>query len=549
MVSTRFHLLAAAALIFGATAARADDYTDLLDILKAKGSLTSSEYNTLRAKHLHNMRTGHRGLSSSSADVSAEEAQQAAARAAASAEAARQTMMTTQAEMQKTEAMMAEPDIVKAMPYKPGAGLTMKVGDVDLNVSAIVNAFYTFSSADSATAQHQVAGGLTDASGFDSSSVRNGLLPGAIIVSASTTQDGIDLTAVFGAYPGINSSSVGALNANNGGNATALGTAGIDFRKTYITAGTPQFGTVKLGRDIGLFGQDAILNDQTLLGVGATGGNADPGNTSLGRIGYGYIYADFMPQITYISPIFAGFQGSVGIFQPLNAFNFAGDYTINCDDFFPCTGGSAPYSGVSNEHSSPMFQGRLTYDYKADAWTAHAWGGFVAQSLDDIAQPNGGTKSKTGVGGEVGATVTVGPVGATAYYYRGSGVGTTALFFDAIAPNGQLRDSEGGYLQAFWKPIPKLKLIGSYGWSSLYLADGEAAYDSYTYFNYPTGNYLTANPAAGLVRRNESETGGAYYAWTNWLTLVGEYTHTDSKSHGPNASTADSVSAGAILFY
>ena len=56
-----------------------------------------------------------------------------------------------------------------------------------------------------------MAGGLTDASGFDSSSVRNGLLPGAIIVSASTTQDGIDLAAVFGAYPGINSSTGGSL--------------------------------------------------------------------------------------------------------------------------------------------------------------------------------------------------------------------------------------------------------------------------------------------------------------------------------------------------
>ena len=111
---------------------------------------------------------------------------------------------------------------------------------------------------------------------------------------------------MFGAYPGINSSTGGSLGANSGGSPTALGTAGIDFRKTYITAGTATFGTIKLGRDIGLFGQDAILNDQTLLGVGATGSNADPGNTSLGRIGYGYVYADFMPQITYISPIWAG---------------------------------------------------------------------------------------------------------------------------------------------------------------------------------------------------------------------------------------------------
>jgi hypothetical protein len=538
-------LAAASAVVLSAASARADDFTDLLQIMRAKGSLSQSEYNSLLAKHMHNLRTGRRtGISRGEApDENVAAAQQAALQAAASAQAAKQMMIDEQAEMKKAEDMMAAPDIVHAMPYKPGAGLTMKIGNVDLNVSAIVNAFYTYSSADAATPHTAVSGGLTDASGFDSSSVRNGLLPGAIIVSAATQQDGIDLTAVFGAYPGIDSSAVGALNANNGGNATALGTAGVDFRKTYITAGTPQFGTVKLGRDIGLFGQDAILNDQTLLGVGATGGNADPGNTSLGRIGYGYIYTDFQPQITYISPIIAGFQASFGVFQPLNGVNlFSGDIT-----------------GTSSQHSAPMFQERVTYDYKSPDWTAHVWVGGLEQNLDDITyldRSNGlatglsdNAGSKTGVAGEVGATVTVGPVGVTGYYYRAHGVGTTAEFFEAIGGNGNLRDSEGGYIQGSVKVVPKLKLIASYGWSNLYLADGEAAYETY---EAPAilpiePDYINASQA--LVRRNESETAGAYYAMTDWLTLVGEYTHTDSKSHGPNSSTANSVSAGAILFY
>ena len=547
MHSTRTLALAAASvIIMGAAGARADDFTDLLQIMKAKGSLSQSEYNSLLAKHMHNMRSGRRGASTSmgaEADQSAVAAQQSALQAAASAAAVRQMMADTQVEMKKTEDMVNEPDIVRAMPYKPGAGLTMKIGNVDLNVSAIVNAFYTYSSADSASPQHTVSGGLTDASGFDSSSVRNGLLPGAIIVSASTTQDGIDLTAVFGAYPGIDSSANGALNANTGGNATALGTAGIDFRKTYITAGTPQLGTFKLGRDIGLFGQDAILNDQTLLGVGATGGNADPGNTSLGRIGYGYIYADFMPQITYISPIFAGFQASVGVFQPLNAVNLF----------------SSDLSGTSSEHSAPMFQERVTYDYKSPNWTAHVWAGGLEQSLDQVTYLDrvdgfttglsNSTGSKTGLAGEVGATVTVGPVGLTAYYYRAHGVGTTAEFFEAIGANGKLRDSEGGYLQGSFKVTPKLKLIASYGVSDLYLANGEAAYETQQIPELPPALPEYVDPAQGLVRRNESETAGSYYALTDWLTLVGEYTHTDSKSHGTNSSTANSVSAGAILFY
>ncbi len=536
-------LALASSIMLGAGMARADDYTDLLQLLRAKGSLTQSEYSGLLAKHLRNMRSGRRGTGSTMAtnvDENAIAAQQSALQAAASAAAARQVMMQTQAEMKKTEDMINEPDIVRVMPYKPGAGITMKIGNVDLNVSGIVNAFYTYSSADNANAHTTISGGLTDASGFDSSSVRNGLLPGAIIVSASTTQNGIDLSAVFGAYPGIDSASVGALNANNGGNSTALGTAGVDFRKTYITAGTARLGTFKLGRDIGLFGQDAILNDQTLLGVGATGGNADPANTSLGRIGYGYIYTDFMPQITYISPIFAGFQASVGVFQPLNAVNLF----------------SNSLSGTSNQHSAPMFQGRLTYDYKTPGWSAHIWAGGLAQHLDNIQAYEEATSTstdKTGLAGEVGATVNVGPVGLTGYYYRARGVGTTALFFEAIGANAQLRTSEGGYVQASLKATDKLKLIASYGVSSLYLAPGEAASEVFHYIEELPPLYrpqlVTVDPAAGLVRRNESETAGAYYALADWLTLVGEYTHTDSHAHGPNSSAANSVSAGAILFY
>ncbi|NVN41842.1 porin, partial [Ameyamaea chiangmaiensis] len=46
-------LLAGAALWAASPRARADDYTDLLDILRAKGSLTQAEYDGLLSKHLH----------------------------------------------------------------------------------------------------------------------------------------------------------------------------------------------------------------------------------------------------------------------------------------------------------------------------------------------------------------------------------------------------------------------------------------------------------------------------------------------------------------
>jgi hypothetical protein len=501
-----------AGLLGAAVPARADDYTDLLEILHARGSLSAGEYKTLLNKHLHHHGAAAAGMAASADTTSA---QQAAADARRNALTAAASAAAVDAAMRKMDDMKKDmetsPELVHVQPYKPGAGVTVRIGSVDLNFSGIVNGFYTYSSADSAG--HAPAGGLADGSGFDSSSVRNGLLPGAFIFTASTQQEGFDVSATFGVYPGINSSDAGILGANSGGNATGLGTAGGDFRKTFLTVGTPTLGTLKVGRDIAIFGSDAILNDATLLSVGATGGNADPANTSLGRIGFGYIYTDFMPQISYQSPLFAGFQGTIGVFQPLNEFNFSG------------------LSSPATAHSTPEVEGKVTYDYKSPDFTAHVWAGFMAQNQQGITPQIAAPvpKSKFAAAGEAGTTVTIGPVGVTAYYYRGTGVGTTGKFFDGISPSGQFRDSEGGYIQGSVKLLPKLKLVGSYGESSLYLAPGE--YD-------PT-----------LVRRNESEVGALYYSLTDWVTLVGEYAHQDSKAHGPNQITSDAVSAGAILFY
>ncbi len=503
--------------------AHADDYTDLLEILHARGSLSQTEYTTLLHKHLHGGKAvsprGRHGTTATYTEPQPD--QDAITRANNAALAAATSAAAAQASMHKMEAMEEEmktsPDIVHVQPYKPGAGITMKVGDVDLNFSGIVNGFYTFSSANHANSP-ALAGGLADASGFDSSSIRNGLLPGAFIASVATTQEGIDVTATFGVYPGINSANVGAnaLNANAGGAANALGTAGGDFRKTFLTVGTKDVGVFKFGRDIDIFGSDAILNDATLLSVGATGSNADPANTSLGRIGLGYIYTDFQPQISYLSPIIAGFQVDVGVFTPLNEFNFSG------------------LSGSAVEHSSPEFEGKVTYDYKSPNFTAHAWAGFMTQNEQGITPLTPGTvvsgsTSKTAVAGEGGVALTFGPVGLTGYIYRGAGVGTTGKFFDGLSADGALRDSEGGYIQASYKITPKFKLVGSYGESSLYLAAGD----------------IDPN----LVRRNEAEIGALYYDLTSWVTLVGEFAHQESKSHGPLDTSSNAFSTGAILFY
>jgi predicted porin len=514
-------VLLASALVLGAAPAVADEYTDLLQILRAKGSLSQSEYSALLAKHRSGgARVARRRGRNVPVETAPEEAT-ASAQARQDALAAAASAQAAQDAMRKAQAMEADmensPTLVHAMPYTFGKGVTIRVGQIDLNFSGILNGYYTYS--DAGNGRNTVAGGLTDNSGFDSSAVRNGLLPGAFIFKASTTQEGIDVSAVFGVYPGINSSTTQSpFNANSGGSPVGLGTAGVDFRQSYMTFGTKQLGTIKIGRDIGIFGSDAILSDATLLSVGASGGNAAPGNTSLGRIGIGYIYADFMPQITYISPTFAGFTATVGAFQPLDAVAFAG----------------AGFSSTATAHDTPLFEGKLTYDFAPNKMVKGTlWAGFMVQPQQNIIPAVGplptSPSNKTAAAGEVGGKIDVGPFGAVGYFYRGSGVGTTGKFFDGIGLNGQLRDSEGLYAQASYKILPKLKVVGSYGQSSLYLADNEY------------------NPL--LVRRNEAEIGAVYYNLTDWVTLVGEYAHEESHNHEDDVVRANAFTAGAILFY
>src|SRR4029077_10869438 len=163
-----------------------------------------------------------------------------------------------------------------------------------------------------------------DIIGNPSSSVSNGLLPAALSISGATTQGAYDIGFTFGLYPGISTNDGGRPNLQQtpGAVHTALGTAGLDIRQVFLTFGNKDMGTIMAGRNIGLFGADAILNDMTLLGVGAGNGSyAAPANTSLGSIGLGYIYTDWLSQIDYTTPALGGMKATIGIFDPLNTLS------------------------------------------------------------------------------------------------------------------------------------------------------------------------------------------------------------------------------------
>ncbi|MBB6253685.1 porin [Nitrospirillum iridis] len=394
-------------------------------------------------------------------------------------------------------------------------GIGMKVGPVDVTLSGEINGFYVHDSPDSVAPNHVVAGGLAAVGSSDNSSIRNGLLPGNFAIEFKTQQEGFDIVAHFGMYPGLNSVS-GSGGANSAGASRALATSGLDFRQQYLTVGTPAMGTVKVGRDIGLFGQQAILDDFTLFGVGSTGGNVAPSNTSLGRIGLGYVYTDFMPQITYTTPKFGGLTGSVGIFQPLDAFNFSG------------------LSGTLSAHDEPQIQAGLNYELPADASSlvkAQLWTNVVTQSLKSVSASEALAQghSVRGTGWDFGAKVDIADAQLVAYGYTGDGLGTTGLFFDSVSTAGKARSSDGYYFQGSYTFFKRFTLSGSYGLSRLGLASGEV------------------NPL--LVKTNESWAAGCKYKLTSWVNLICEYAHTTATAHGGNKAQEDTIAAGAIAFF
>jgi len=139
-----------------------------------------------------------------------------------------------------------------------------------------------------------------------------GLLPNYLSVTGTTRQNDLDVSFTISINPGASTTHAGLQSAQNGNAATQ------ENRQAFMTFGDKSWGSVKIGKDLGIFASDAILNDMTLLGVGSAAGILAGNTTTLGRIGTGFIYADWKAQLAYTTPNFNGFQLTAGITQAFN---------------------------------------------------------------------------------------------------------------------------------------------------------------------------------------------------------------------------------------
>ena len=383
-------------------------------------------------------------------------------------------------------------------------------GDWTLDIGGVVNAYYT-STKESGTSNVTGYGSAYNTNNSTGQSkeanITTGLLPNYLTVSGKTRQNDLDVTFLISVNPGASTVQAGKQSSQQ------------ENRQAFLTFGDASWGSVKLGKDLGIYASDAILNDMTLLGVGSGAGGLAGNTTTTGRIGTGFMYADWKAQIAYTTPNFNGFSATAGVTQAFNAISVG---TALLSDTSTGRGGN-----------EPAFEAKASYAFTADAVTGKVWVSGISQQVKGITTT--GNTTDTAESADIGVNLNAAGFGLTGYYYEGKGIGQTVQFNDGYDADGNARKSDGYYVQATYAlPGVGTKLGVSYGESKL---KGNAA------------------EAATLVNMtDEMWVGGIYHPITKHLNLVAEYSEA---KHQVNATTAGNdtdskgktVSLGAILFF
>jgi len=359
-----------------------------------------------------------------------------------------------------------------------------KAGDWDLSVGGIVNAYYTTASCTGSqnftTPVVALATKATGCGGADGvTTVGNGLLPNVLSIGGKTKQEGYDISATLMVGSAVATSS--AIGQNSV----------VDVRQGFFTFGNADMGTVKLGRDYGIFGANAILTDMTLVGVGSPTNLTQNGRVSLGHIGAGYSYLGHYGQIAYTAPAMGAVTISGGLMSPVN--NTLG-------------------ASAATAKRSPQVQ--LQAAVKLDM--GKVWIGGKQQKFE------GTTDSFTMHGVELGTSMNFGAFGLLANVQSGKSLG---VWSDADNP-GQKQVNT--LLQGTYQATAKAKLGLSYGISKMKKMDST----------------VDSN-----LKSNANTTVGLYYGLTKSVTLVTEVSNTQSKNFGGEKAKQKGLALGGILFF
>ena len=407
--------------------------------------------------------------------------------------------------MRKNQIVLAVMTALAATAFTSAQAATWKAGDWDLGLSGNVNTFYNVTTCKSGD---QKAGGTTLAGlacgdATDSQSVSNGLLPAALNFSAKTKQNGYDLSGNVNVYYGTTTQADN--NVKLAGDALDFST--VDARQIYLTFGNEKMGTVKAGRDFGLLGFDSIINDMSLPATGAMFTASTPGHTTLGGLGYGYVYTDRLSQINWTSPKKNGFEATVGVFNPLH-----GQESV----------GAAQFKGTATKTAGQIgAHGKLSYSWDKGNGVK---GTVSASGLSQKVKLASGKQSEI-QGVDIFGKVDVNKASFAASAFQGKGMDTLGLGgvvypgFDSTTGNAE--KVKGYMAQATYK-VNKTK----YG------------------VNYAQSKQTNLNKV-----KNDKLTVGAYHNLTDNLTLMAEVSKQKSKVDAVGTDKSGSVSIGAMFSF
>jgi len=365
-----------------------------------------------------------------------------------------------------------------------------------LSTDGMVNLFAINTSGDDRPAN--VNNGITLADGEDSFRIRSGFLPGILGFNISGPEiNGLLMKARVGFYP----------NPQNANTKNSFSTQ-IDLREVFFTVdGT--FGQVLVGKTLSLFQGQNALTGMTLMGTGINAAAA--GGTTLGNIGYGYIYPQYNAQVRYTTPTRSGFKAAIGMYDP----------SIIRTDGGP----------EATTTKTPRVEAEIDWQGLLGDVTLHTWVSGLYQEAEF--ETTGDTVTAEGVAGGV----QIGFAGAELVLsgFDGSGLGSTLMLdTDSLDPTGEERDSQGGIAQL------------SYTWNATKFG---VAYGANTMDETDTEKAIRQGGGVAELEAQRMLTFGVYHDINDHLKLVAEYSQAANEWFDDQDQNVDIISLGTFFLW
>lgn len=329
-----------------------------------------------------------------------------------------------------------------------------------------------------------------------------GLLPSVIAfnVKAPTTM-GVDSSVRVGIYPNIQNKSNQRFDTS----------PNIDFREFFYTA-KGAYGELLAGRALNLYQGKNILNDMTLLTSGTIPGNTFRGGTTLGHIGYGYLYTNFGPQIRYTTPDLAGVKVALEIAEP---------YKISAD---------------TAKTNSPRIEAEVSYAKVFGSTSVQAWVSGLYQTAPRKEGVARAGKDNESIGGAGGVSAGFSGVNLMVSGYGGRGLGMVSAqdgdFLESTSTdaNGKERLHWGYLLQASYQITPSIKLGANYG---------------------QTRQEKNSNEPAGpvIMKNQESAVFMVAYNLNKFTQFVGEYIYAQNTWQDGAKQHSNQFALGTMFYW